>query len=1032
METLDNLHQRDKVGVDDFVLLENFEDKDAFLENLRKRYKENIIYTYIGQVLISVNPYKDLNIYNRNYIESYQNVNFYELAPHIFAIADASYRQMVDECRDQCILISGESGSGKTEASKKILQYLAEISSHDSAIQHVKNKLLYSNPVLEAFGNSKTSRNNNSSRFGKYMDVEFDNLGTPTGGHINVYLLEKSRVVFQSRNERNFHIFYQVLKGLDEETLLRLGLRRDPADYFYLNQNLDTSDDYTANEAEQFKVVREAFRHFEFSEQEEFSMLSIIASILHLGTVGFYEEDDGDHQAVISNLKPVNLICQLLECDPEMLKKALTHRTIEARDESLPTGLNREQAIYARDALAKAIYERLFLWLVSKLNDSLKNKNKAKSGRNLMGLLDIYGFEIFEKNHFEQFCINYCNEKLQQLFIELTLKSEQEEYRREQIEWEPVKYFNNQIICDLIEQRHKGIIDFLDEECLRPGEPNDFTFLAKLEENLGQHSRMALVKGLNNKNRNNAVTDQFKISHYAGEVVYDVTGFIDKNNDLLFRDLKKAMCSSKSVIISQLFHADELSNLRRPTTTATQFRHSLSNLMSLLKSKQPWYIRCIKPNEHQMAHSFDTRIVSHQVQYLGLMENLRVRRAGFAYRREYEQFLERYKCLSPETWPHYRGSAKRGVEELMRHFGFGEAEYKLGLTKIFIRFPKTLFTIEDAFQKQKHALATMIQALYRGHRQRQIYLQIRHSTILLQAQMRKVLAIRLLEKRKWAVQVVRNFVKGFMTRNDAPNKFNIWFLRQVKVEWLKKLSKKLPTSILDNSWPPAPSSCREASMLLRPLHKQWLVRKYIFSLSPQRKELLGEKLLAEELFKGKKASYQSSIPEPYAANRLGQRDEEMRRNYFELKIKRENEKAQYCCLVNKYDRHGYKLRSRVLILTNLKFYLLDDKKFTVKEAIPLSSITGLLTSNKSDSVFIVQVPAENKEKGDLILEYSPRLIELLTKIVKIIGKDKLVISDSANVEHTMANGKRGQICFADGRSYEIVKRKDGILQVVRR
>lgn len=269
---------------------------------------------------------------------------------------------------------------------------------------------------------------------------------------------------------------------------------------------------------------------------------------------------------------------------------------------------------------------------------------------------------------------------------------------------------------------------------------------------------------------------QFKISHYAGEVVYDVTGFIDKNNDLLFRDLKKAMCSSKSVIISQLFHADELSNLRRPTTTATQFRHSLSNLMSLLKSKQPWYIRCIKPNEHQMAHSFDTRIVSHQVQYLGLMENLRVRRAGFAYRREYEQFLERYKCLSPETWPHYRGSAKRGVEELMRHFGFGEAEYKLGLTKIFIRFPKTLFTIEDAFQKQKHALATMIQALYRGHRQRQIYLQIRHSTILLQAQMRKVLAIRLLEKRKWAVQVVRNFVKGFMTRNDAPNKFNIWVI----------------------------------------------------------------------------------------------------------------------------------------------------------------------------------------------------------------------------------------------------------------
>lgn len=311
-----------------------------------------------------------------------------------FAIADASYRLMVAECRDQCILISGESGSGKTEASKKVLHYLAEISHHSLAIENVKNKLLYSNPVLEAFGNSKTSRNNNSSRFGKYMDVEFDHLGTPTGGHINVYLLEKSRVVFQNKHERNFHIFYQILKGLDEETLLRLSLRRDPEAYFYLNQSEAVNE--SLNEAEQFKVVRDAFRHFEFSEEEEFSVLSIIASILHLGNTGFYEEDD---KAVISNRKPVLTICQLLECDSQLLENALTNRTIEARDDNVATALNRDQAIYARDALAKACYERMFNWLVNKLNNSLENRN-PKNGKILMGLLGK-----FLTSHFLSICI---------------------------------------------------------------------------------------------------------------------------------------------------------------------------------------------------------------------------------------------------------------------------------------------------------------------------------------------------------------------------------------------------------------------------------------------------------------------------------------------------------------------------------------------------------------------------------------------------------------------------------------------------
>lgn len=350
-----------------------------------------------------------------------------------FAIADSSYRLMVEEFRDQCILVSGESGSGKTEASKKVLQYLAAISHHKPAIGYIKDQLLYSNPVLEAFGNAKTNLNGNSSRFGKLMDISFDAVGTPVGGHINIYLLEKSRVICQNKNEQNFHIFYQMLCGLDDKTLAKLSLKRDPEKYFYLQTDSNGGNLDVLNEQKQFNVVKEAFKLFNFTEEEEFSVLSIVASILHLGNTGFFDDENDNEKTVIGNVKTVKTICQLLAVDLELLKHALTNRTIESRDEELTTFLNRDQAIYARDALAKAVYERLFVWLVKRLNNSLKPKEK--SGKNvLMGLLDIYGFEVFERNSFEQFCINYCNEKLQQLFIELTLKQEQEEYLQEQIE----------------------------------------------------------------------------------------------------------------------------------------------------------------------------------------------------------------------------------------------------------------------------------------------------------------------------------------------------------------------------------------------------------------------------------------------------------------------------------------------------------------------------------------------------------------------------------------------------------------------
>ncbi|KAL3857173.1 hypothetical protein ACJMK2_011868 [Sinanodonta woodiana] len=826
----EELHHRDHTGVQDFVLLEDFTNPDAFMENLKKRFHEDLIYTYIGSVLVSVNPYHELDIYNEKFIDSYRNVNFYELPPHVFAIADASYRSMRGENRDQCILISGESGAGKTEASKKILQYIAATSTHSKNVEVIRDRLLQSNPLLEAFGNAKTNRNDNSSRFGKYMDIQFDYKGAPIGGHIINYLLEKSRVVHQAEGERNFHIFYQLLEGATPVVLSQLKLENSSEKYYYLNQghsNSLTSIDDRAN----WRAVQHALDVCNFSNQEQKDLFAIVAAVLHLGNVTFSGEDGGP--ATITNVEPVVVISQLLGCEEETLLLALQHRTIEAKGDRVMSPLTLDQALYARDALAKGVYDRLFTWIVTKVNDSLNSRKKQK--HSLMGLLDIYGFEIFQVNCFEQFSINYCNEKLQQLFIELTLKSEQEEYQREGIEWEPVQYFNNKIICDLIEGKPSGIIAVLDEECLRPGDATDETFLEKLTTTIGKHPHFVSHATTDNTTRKTIGRDEFRMKHYAGDVTYNIKGFLDKNNDLLFRDLKEAMSKTKNIITSQCFPVKELDSKKRPDTAGTQFKASLTRLMEILVSKEPSYVRCIKPNDFKRAGQFDERIVMHQIKYLGLMENLRVRRAGFAYRRPYEVFFKRYKSLCPLTWPCYQGLPKEGVKEIVTHLHYKPEDFKMGKTKLFIRFPRVLFATEDAFQLRKHELAAAIQAKFKCYRQRKIYLKMRGSAIIVQCYWRRYAAIKLRERRKKAVEVIRRFIKGFMHRNEPEFAENRGFIKYTKMNFLMRLCKEAPKSVLDKSWIPAPRLLEETSALLRKLCTRNLVLKYVKNIKPSQK-----------------------------------------------------------------------------------------------------------------------------------------------------------------------------------------------------
>ncbi|XP_031569195.1 unconventional myosin-Ic-like isoform X2 [Actinia tenebrosa] len=1023
------LHTRDKAGVQDFVLLEDFTSEDAFIDNLQKRYDSDLIYTYIGTVVVSVNPYQDLSLYTPEMIEKYRGENLYELPPHIYAISDEAYRSMKEERRDQCILISGESGAGKTEASKRILEYLAAISTSSSEVHRVKDRLLKSNPVLEAFGNARTNRNDNSSRFGKYMDIQFDFKGAPFGGHILNYLLEKSRVVHQAKGERNFHIFYQLLQGGDKDLLEKLQLERDPNEYFYLNQG-ECVKVSSINDQSDFKVVKNALSVIELTKEKQDALFSIVASVLHLGTLSFQEITEGnDHQITIENARPVNIISKLLGCPEDVLEAALTSRTVEAKGEKMNTRLTYDQALYARDALAKAIYDRLFTWVVRSINGSLQRK-KHNSPITLLGLLDIYGFEIFQSNGFEQFCINYCNEKLQQLFIELTLREEQEEYKNEGIEWEPVEYFDNKIICDLIEVKHKGIISLLDEECVRPGQVSDSTFITKLETAIGGHPHFLCHATGDYAERKSIARNEFKLKHYAGNVVYNVTGFVDKNNDLLYRDLKEAMCQSTNIITSEMFPQEEMQSLKRPDTAGTQFKTSLNHLMSILMSKQPSYVRCIKPNDSKRSGNFDEQLVRHQVKYLGLMENVRVRRAGFAYRRPHTFFLNRYKCLCPATWPTWHGNPKEGVNEICVHVGFKPEEYKLGLSKIFIRNPKTLFNIEDMYHTKKDKIAVIIQKKYRGYSARKKFLQVRLAVTTLAAHWKRLKAQRLLARRKNAAHLIRKFVRGFITRNEEANEDNVGFLAYVRMAFLLNLSRNLPKTILDKSWPTPPPSLKEASDLLHQYHSRHQLSSYMKKMTPERKAQLDMKLLASELFLNKKANYPASVAIPFVTNRLDVSQDMQKSLVFDQQIAGPTEMAKYCVGVRKYDRNGYKPRSRVLILTDTAIYLLDDKNFKQKHKLSYSALKAISVSSLKDDVFVLHIAGTDKEdKGDLILSTS-HVVEAIVQIIVALDKRELLKIETNEISHNMFNGKKGKIIFTKGSKSSAKKGKNGYFEVV--
>ncbi|CAI5762041.1 unconventional myosin-Ib isoform X3 [Podarcis lilfordi] len=1011
---LDNM-----IGVGDMVLLEPLTE-ESFIDNLKQRFDHSEIYTYIGSVVISINPYRLLPIYSPEKVEEYRNRNFYELRPHIFALSDEAYRSLRDQDKDQCILITGESGAGKTEASKLVMSYVAAVCGKGAEVNQVKEQLLQSNPVLEAFGNAKTVRNDNSSRFGKYMDIEFDFKGDPLGGVISNYLLEKSRVVKQPRGERNFHIFYQILSGGSEDLLKKLKLERDFSRYNYLS--LDSAKVNGVDDAANFRTVRNAMQIVGFMDHETQSVFEVVAAVLKLGNIEFKPESrvNGLDESKIKDKNELKEICELTGIDQSVLERAFSFRTVEAKQEKVSTTLNVSQAYYARDALAKNLYSRLFSWLVTRINESIKAQMKVR--KKVMGVLDIYGFEIFEDNSFEQFIINYCNEKLQQIFIELTLKEEQEEYIREGIEWTHIEYFNNAVICDLIENNQNGILAMLDEECLRPGAVTDDTFLEKLNQVCAthQHFESRMSKCSRFLNDTSLPHCCFRIQHYAGKVMYQVEGFVDKNNDLLYRDLSQAMWRANHSLIKALFPEGNPAkiNLKRPPTAGSQFKASVATLMKNLQTKNPNYIRCIKPNDKKAAHIFNEALVCHQVRYLGLLENVRVRRAGYAFRQPYEPCLERYKMLCKQTWPHWRGPARAGVEVLFSELEVPEEEYSLGRSKIFIRNPRTLFKLEDLRKQRLEDLATLIQKIYRGWKCRTRFLLMKRSQIVIAAWYRRYAQQKKYQQIKSSAIVVQSYIRGWKARKllrelkhqkrcqeavttiaaywhgaqvrreyrkffraNAGRKIYEFILQKIMQKYFLEMKNKMPSlSPIDKNWPARPYLFLDSTHKeLKRIFHLWRCKKYRDQFTDQKKLVYEEKLEASELFKDKKALYPASVGQPFQGAYL-----EISKNpkYKKLKDAVE-EKIIIAEVVNKINRANGKCTARIFLLTKNNVLLADQKSGHIKSEVPLGDVTKVSMSSQNDGFFAVHLKEGSGAagKGDFLFS-SDHLIEMATKLYR--------------------------------------------------
>ncbi|XP_072134310.1 unconventional myosin-Vc isoform X2 [Mobula birostris] len=758
------------VGENDLTAL-SYLHEPAVLHNLKVRFVDSkLIYTYCGIILVAINPYKEVPIYGDAIIYAYSGQNMGDMDPHIFAVAEEAYKQMARKNRNQSIIVSGESGAGKTVSARYAMRYFATVSKSSSK-DCIEDKVLASNPITEAIGNAKTTRNDNSSRFGKYTEISFDARYRIIGANMRTYLLEKSRVVFQTENERNYHIFYQLCASADKSEFkhLRLGAAED---FSYVNMGGNAVID-GVNDRADFTETQKTFSLLGLKQDFQMDIFKVLAGILHLGNVEIKAVSDEKSSVKLDDYH-LTVFCELLELKADDMAYGLCHRKIATASDTVIKPMTKAQAINARDALAKHIYSHLFSCIVDHINKALQFSGKQHT---FIGVLDIYGFETFDINSFEQFCINYANEKLQQQFNLHVFKLEQDEYMKEDIPWTLIEFNDNQPCIDLIEAK-MGILELLDEECLLP---------LGTEENWLQKLQNSYL----NKNplfeKPRMMRKAFIIQHFADKVQYECEGFLEKNRDTLYDELINVLRKSKFQLLVDFFQDNETStgnlnahikvraarpgfksfNKQHRTTVGSKFRNSLHLLMETLNATTPHYVRCIKPNDAKLPFEYDSKRVVQQLRACGVLETIRISAQSYPSRWTYFEFFSRYRILMSQR-DLAINDKKQICKEVLQRLIQDPNQYHFGKTKIFFRAGQVAY-LEKLRADRLRAASITIQKNLRCWIQRKKFLKLKQATVVIQQYVRGQRAIRHVLnatslKQAWAAVIIQKHWRQFIVR----------------------------------------------------------------------------------------------------------------------------------------------------------------------------------------------------------------------------------------------------------------------------